>query len=230
MQDIEIVPSLLSADFARLEKEIKKVERAGCGRLHLDIMDGHFVPNITIGPVVINAIRKRTRVYLQVHLMIEQPHRYTEVFQRAGADCIIIHQEVDGDSMRTIRKIKRLGLDAGIALRPKTPVETLKDIVGQTDIVLIMTVEPGFGGQFFIKGMEKKIVQAKALLEKRHLDIPIGVDGGINIHTASVAAKAGASHLIAGSAVFRGRATENIHRLKKAACAGYTAGGSRGIV
>jgi ribulose-phosphate 3-epimerase len=216
MQKVEIVPSLLSADFTALAEEIRKVKRAGCSRLHLDVMDGHFVPNITIGPVVIKAIRKRTNLYLQTHLMIEHPERYINDFQRAGSNCIIIHQETCCDFVSVIRKIKRLRVDAGIALRPKTPVSSIKDFLKELDMILIMTVEPGFGGQQFIKGMEKKIVQVKSLLKKKDLDIAIGVDGGVNVHTTPRVARAGATHLIAGSAVFHGDAVKNIKALYNA--------------
>lgn len=215
MQKIEVVPSLLSADFAVLADEIKKVERAGCCRLHLDVMDGHFVPNITIGPVVIKAVNKRTRLYLQTHLMIDKPEKYIEDFKRAGSDCIIIHQEACCNFRSTIRRIKGLGIDAGIALRPKTPVKSIKDFIQEMDMILIMTVEPGFGGQSFIQGTEKKIKQTKTLLQKKGLDIPIGVDGGINTRTAPIAVKAGATHLIAGNAIFSGNVEKNIKDLYK---------------
>lgn len=213
MPKIEIVPSLLSADFAILNEEIKKVERAGCTRLHLDVMDGHFVPNITFGPVVIRAVRQRTKLYLQTHLMIEDPKRYLEDFRQAGSDCIIIHQEACLDIMDVIIKIKKLKIDAGVALRPKTPVKSIKDIVEELDLVLIMSVEPGFGGQEFIAGTEKKVMHLKELLEKKGLDIPIGVDGGINIKNAPLVAKAGATHLIAGNAVFKENVQANIKAL-----------------
>jgi ribulose-phosphate 3-epimerase len=215
MQKVEIIPSILSADFAALKQDIKKVEKAGCRRLHLDVMDGHFVPNITIGPVVIRAIRKCTKLYLQTHLMIEHPQNYIDVFRRAGSDCIIIHQEACGAFKQTIRKIKRLGIDAGIALRPKTPVKTLQDVVTRIDMVLVMSVEPGFGGQEFIRGTERKVAQLKRLLEQKKANIPIGVDGGINSRNAALVYKAGATHLIAGNAVFKGDAEKNIKAIYK---------------
>ena len=215
MQNIEIVPSLLSADFGMLAQEIQKVERAGCRRLHLDIMDGHFAPNITIGPVVIKAIRKRTKLYLETHLMVDLPERYLNDLQQAGVDCIIVHQEACCDFVKTIKKIKRLGLDAGIALRPGTAVKSIRDIMKHIDMILIMTVEPGFGGQPFIRGTEKKIIHVRHLLQEQGLNILIGVDGGINVKTAPLVARAGATHLIAGNSIFHGDVVKNIKSLYK---------------
>ena len=217
MQSIEIIPSILSADFTNLGKEIKKVERAGCLRLHLDVMDGHFVPNISIGPVVIKAIRKYTDLYLQTHLMIDHPERYVADFKRAGSDCIIIHQEACRNFRRAVEMIKGLKLKAGIALRPNTPPDTIKDIIDEMDMVLIMTVEPGFSGQTFINGSEKKVAAIKTILSQKGLDIPIGVDGGINNNTIPMVVKAGATQLIAGSAVFTGDVMKNIRILRKRA-------------
>jgi len=210
---IEIIPSLLSADFAELAQDIKKVELAGCKRLHLDVMDGHFVPNITFGPVVIESIRRRTNLYLQAHLMIEQPERFIVDFKRAGVDGVIIHQKVCGDFIKVLRKIKKQGMDAGVALRPKTAVESIRNALTELDTILIMSVEPGFGGQVYIKDSEKKIKQTKALLEEKGVDIPIAVDGGVNIQTARLIANAGATRLIAGSAVFTGNVIKNIKAL-----------------
>jgi len=217
MQSIEIIPSILSADFTNLGKEIKKVERAGCSRLHLDVMDGHVVPNISIGPVVIKAIRKHTDLYLQTHLMIDHPERYVEDFKRAGSDCIIIHQEACRNFRRAVEMIKGLKLKAGIALRPNTQPDTIKDIIDKMDMVLIMTVEPGFGGQTFIKGSEKKVAAIKTMLDQKDLDISIGVDGGINNNTIPMVVKAGATQLIAGSAVFTGDIMKNIRILRERA-------------
>ena len=213
MQKIEVVPSLLSADFANLTREIRKVERAGCRKIHLDVMDGHFVPNISIGPAVIKAIRKHTHLYFQTHLMVEHPERYINDFKEAGSDCIIIHEEACRDFRRTVGKIKKLGLEAGIALRPKTSVDTIKDIIQEMDMVLIMTVEPGFGGQAFIKGSENKIRRTKSFLEEKKVKIPIGVDGGISFQSAPLVVKAGATYLIAGNAVFTGDVVKNIKKL-----------------
>ncbi len=216
-QRIEVVPSILSADFTNLGKEIKKVERAGCSRLHLDVMDGHFVPNISIGPVVIKAIRKYTDLYLQTHLMIDHPKRYVADFKRAGSDCIIIHQEACRNFRKAVEMIKGLKMKAGISLRPKTPLDTIKDIIDKVNMILIMTVEPGFGGQTFIRGSEKKVAAVKTMLYQKGLDINVGVDGGINNNTIPLVVKAGATHLIAGSAVFKGDVTKNIRALRERA-------------
>jgi ribulose-phosphate 3-epimerase len=217
MQSIEIIPSILSADFTNLGKEIKKAERAGCSRLHLDVMDGHFVQNISIGPVVIKAIRKYTDLYLQTHLMIDHPERYVADFKRAGSDCIIIHQEACRNFRKAVEMIKGLKVKAGIALRPNTPPDTIKDIIDEMDMILIMTVEPGFGGQTFIRGSEKKVATIKTMLGQKDLDIPIGVDGGINNNTIPLVVKAGATQLIAGSAVFKGDVMKNIRILRERA-------------
>lgn len=213
MQKVEIVPSLLSANFANLADEIKKVELAGCSRLHIDVMDGHFVPNLTIGPVVIRSIRKITKLHFQTHLMIDQPEKYIKEFKQAGSDTIIIHSEACPHLSDIIKEIKKIGAKAGVSIKPNTPVESLKGIIREVDMVLIMSVEPGFGGQEYIPGSEEKISQLKNILEKNGIDIPIGVDGGINAKIAPLVVKAGATHLIAGNAVFRGDAAENIKAL-----------------
>jgi ribulose-phosphate 3-epimerase len=215
MSKPEIVPSLLSADFSRLAEEIEKVENAGCRRLHLDVMDGHFVPNISFGPVVIASIRKLTNLYFQAHLMIEHPERYIEAFGRAGSNAIIIHQEVGEGFRDTLREIKRQGMDAGVALKPATPVETIEDILPELDMVLVMTVEPGFGGQAFIPGTEDKVSHLRKLIDGGSLQTAIGVDGGVNDETIRDVVKAGATHLIAGNAVFRGDVEANIRRLNE---------------
>jgi ribulose-phosphate 3-epimerase len=217
MQSIEIIPSILSADFTNLGKEIKKVERAGCSCLHLDVMDGHFVPNISFGPIVIKAIRKYTDLYLQTHLMIDYPERYVADFKRAGSDCLIIHQEACRNFRKAMEMINGLKVKAGISLRPKTSPDTIKDIIDKLDMVLIMTVEPGFGGQTFIRGSEKKVAAIKTMLGQKGLDISIGVDGGINNNTIPLVVKAGATQLIAGSAVFKGDVMKNIRILRERA-------------
>jgi len=212
---IEIVPSLLSADFAILAEEIKKVEQAGCRSLHLDVMDGHFVPNITIGPVVIEAIRRRTKLSLEAHLMIDEPGRYLNDFKRAGLNSVSIHREACRDFLKTVGEIKRLGMEAGIALSPETPPESISDVVQEMDLILVMTVEPGFGGQFYLEGIEKKIMELRDLVTKRRLDIPIEVDGGINPETAPIVVRAGATRLVAGHFVFSGDMVENIKKLRR---------------
>ena len=214
-EDIEIVPSLLSADFAILAEEIKKVEEAHCKRLHLDVMNGNFVLNITMGPVIIESIRRRTKLLLDAHLMINQPERYLDDFKRAGVNTIIIHQEACCDFLKTVQEIKKLGLVAGIALRPGTPAKSIKDVIQEMDLVLIMTVEPGFGGQSYMAGIEKKIIEVRNLIKEKGLEIPIEVDGGINTETAPVVVKAGATRLVAGYAIFRGNVVENVEKLRR---------------
>ncbi|MCX6353432.1 MAG: ribulose-phosphate 3-epimerase [Candidatus Aureabacteria bacterium] len=214
---IVIVPSLLSADFAYLERDIKKVEEAGCRDLHLDVMDGHFVPNITIGPVVAKAIRRVSRSFLTAHLMIEDPERYIGAFKESGMDQIIIHQEIEADFVEVLAAIKKAGMAAGVSIRPQTPVKTIVPGVELLDSILIMSVEPGFGGQEYIPGSEAKVADARQLLERHGRVIPIGVDGGINIKTAPIVARAGATRLIAGSAVFKGDVPRNIASLRESA-------------
>ncbi|MGD8628647.1 MAG: ribulose-phosphate 3-epimerase [bacterium] len=213
MRHAEIVPSLLSADFADLTGEIRKVERAGCGRLHLDVMDGRFVPNISFGPVVIRSIRKITDLYFQSHLMIEEPERYLDAFADAGVNAVTIHREACEDPGGTLERIRGLGMDAGLALRPATPLETLDGLLDRLDLVLVMTVEPGFGGQKFIAGSDEKVRRLRDMLKREGRDIPIGVDGGINADTAPAVVEAGATHLIAGNAFFKGDVEQNIKLL-----------------
>lgn len=215
MKNAEIVPSLLSADFAHLAEEIGKVEGAGCGRLHLDVMDGRFVPNISFGPVVIRSIRKLTGLYFQSHLMIEEPERYLDAFAEAGVNAIIIHREACNDPGGTLDRIKSMGIDAGLALRPATPLETLDGLLDKLDMVLVMTVEPGFGGQKFIEGTDDKVKSLRDMLDGEGKRISIGVDGGINTETAPGVVRAGATHLIAGNAVFKGDVESNIKRLNQ---------------
>lgn len=213
-EDIEIVPSLLSADFAILAEEIKRVEEAGCKRIHLDVMDGNFVPNITMGPVIIESIRRRTKLFLDAHLMVQEPERYLDDFKRAGLNSIIIHQEACCNFLKTVQQIKKLNMVAGIALRPGTPVENIKDVIKEVELILIMTVEPGFGGQPYMAGIEKKIIEVRNLMKEKGLQIPIEVDGGINTETAPVVVKAGATRLVAGYAVFSGNVVENVEKLR----------------
>ena len=213
---IEIVPSILSADFAILADEIKKVEQAGCQRLHLDVMDGNFVPNITFGPVVIEAIRRRTGLYLDAHLMIDRPERYLHYFKHAGVNGLAIHREACGDFISTLKEIKRLRMDAGVALNPETPVESIRDVLNELDYVLIMTVEAGFGGQSFIPGTENKVLEVRDLLTEKGIPIPIEVDGGINTETAPLVVRMGATRLVAGHAIFGGDVIGNIQELRKA--------------
>jgi len=215
--NIEIAPSLLSADFVRLADDIRQVEAAGCRVLHLDVMDGHFVPNLTIGPVVAAAVRRATSLRLGAHLMIEEPGRYLSAFAEAGVDEITVHQEIAADFTAVIREIKRLGLRAGVSTRPGTEISKIVPALPLVDLVLVMSVEPGFGGQEFLAGSEERIAATRRLIEESGRPITLAVDGGINVKTAPRAARAGADELIAGSAVFSGDIRKNIAALRAAA-------------
>jgi ribulose-phosphate 3-epimerase len=197
-----IAPSLLSADFTRLGEEIKAAESAGVDMLHVDIMDGHFVPNITIGPFVVEAIRKTTRLPLDVHLMIEEPDRYIADFIRAGADYLTVHVEASVHLHRTVHWIKDSGAKAGVSLNPATSIWTLEHILSDIDLVLLMSVNPGFGGQGFIPQVLSKIKTLKAILVERGLPVLIEVDGGVKYDNAREVADAGADILVMGSAFF----------------------------
>ena len=197
-----IAPSILSADFAALADAIAVVERAGADLIHVDIMDGHFVPNITIGPPVVAALKRRARVPLDVHLMIEDPDRYIEAFAHAGASMITVHAEAAVHLHRTVHFIKSLGAKAGVALNPATPVGALEELAGDVDYVLVMTVNPGFGGQTFIARSESKVRSMRELLRAAGSTAPIEVDGGIDTTTAPRIVAAGADILVAGNAIF----------------------------
>lgn len=199
---VKIAPSILSADFARLGEEIKDVERGGADYIHVDVMDGHFVPNITIGPLIVDAIRPVTKLPLDVHLMIENPDQYIEAFAKAGANYITVHVEASRHLHRTIQLIKSTGVKAGVVLNPATPVESLKHIIEEVDMVLLMSVNPGFGGQKFISSVVPKIRQVKELADALNPELEIEVDGGVNEETAKLCIEAGANVLVAGSAVF----------------------------
>ncbi|WP_456430767.1 ribulose-phosphate 3-epimerase [Thermosulfuriphilus sp.] len=199
---VKIAPSILSADFGRLAEEVKAVVEAGADVIHIDVMDGHFVPNLTIGPLVVEAIRKVTELPFDVHLMIEAPERYLADFARAGADWISVHVETCPHLHRTIQQIKALGKKAGVAINPATPLETLEYILEELDYVLIMSVNPGFGGQSFITSSLRKIARLKELIDQQGLKVAIEVDGGINSSTIAAVTKAGAEILVAGSAIY----------------------------
>jgi len=199
---VKIAPSILSADFARLGEEILDVEKGGADYIHVDVMDGHFVPNITIGPLIVEAIRPVTKLPLDVHLMIENPQNYVEAFAKAGADYITVHVEADRHLHRTIHYIKSFGVKAGVVLNPATPVSAIEHIIEDVDMVLLMTVNPGFGGQKFIHSVLPKIAAVKEMAEAKGLSIEIEVDGGVNEETAKLCMEAGANVLVAGSAVF----------------------------
>lgn len=199
---IKIAPSILSADFARLGAEIQAIDAGGADYVHIDVMDGHFVPNITIGPLVVEAARRVTNLPLDVHLMIENPDRFIPDFARAGADLITVHIEAVPHLHRTVQLIKSLGKKAGVSLNPATPVSSLEVILDDLDLVLIMSVNPGFGGQSFIPSSLAKIEALRAEIDRRGLQVEIEVDGGVKTDNIAAIAAAGASVFVAGSAVF----------------------------
>src|SRR2546430_12625906 len=199
---IGIVPSILSADFTRLGEQVREAEEAGAQRIQVDVMDGHFVPNITMGPIIVNAVRHCTTLLVEAHLMISNPEQYIEDFAKAGADVIIVHQEVSPHLHRIIQQIKAAGKMAGIALTPSTPVFMLEDVLSLLDMVLIMTVNPGFGGQEFITETLHKITRIRQMITQRNLQCDVEVDGGIHEATARQVVQAGANLLVTGSAVF----------------------------
>jgi ribulose-phosphate 3-epimerase len=201
---VKISPSILSADFARLGEEVQAVEQGGADYIHVDVMDGHFVPNITIGAPVVKALRPVTTLPLDVHLMIENPDTYIPDFAAAGADIITVHQEAVPHLHRTVQLIKSHGKRAGVSLNPATPVETLDLILAEVDMVLLMTVNPGFGGQRFIPFTLEKIARMRSMIERSGRDIEIEVDGGVKASNIAEIVKAGADVLVAGSAVFSG--------------------------
>ncbi|MBU0483794.1 MAG: ribulose-phosphate 3-epimerase [Proteobacteria bacterium] len=202
MQEYMIAPSILSADFARLGEEINNVLDCGADIVHIDVMDGHFVPNITIGPLVVDAVRKITDRPLDVHLMIENPDQYLEAFAKAGADWITVHAETGYHLHRTINRIKELGKKAGVVLNPATPLEAIDYVLEDVDLVMIMSVNPGFGGQSFIESSLTKVRRLKKMIDQRGLKVGIEMDGGISPETIGKAAEAGANIFVAGSAIF----------------------------
>ncbi|KML46642.1 MULTISPECIES: ribulose-phosphate 3-epimerase [Bacillales] len=199
---VKIAPSILSADFSKLGEEIKDVERGGADYIHVDVMDGHFVPNITIGPLIVDAIRPVTKLPLDVHLMIEDPDSYIEAFANAGADYITVHAEACRHLHRTVHFIKSFGVKAGVVLNPATPVNMIEHVIEDIDMVLLMSVNPGFGGQKFIPSVLPKIAAVKKLADAKGLNIEIEVDGGVNEETAQLCIEAGANVLVAGSAIY----------------------------
>ncbi|MEW8997499.1 MAG: ribulose-phosphate 3-epimerase [Thermoanaerobacter sp.] len=213
---MKIAPSILSANFANLLEDIKRVEK-GADLLHIDVMDGHFVPNITIGPAVVKSLRKFSSLPFDVHLMIENPDLYIEDFVSSGADNITVHQEACLHLHRTIQKIKGYGIKAGVSLNPATPLETIRYVLQDVDVVLIMTVDPGFGGQKFVDIMLKKIEDLRLLRENLGLKFEIEVDGGINLSNVAEVVKVGADIIVAGSAIFESQnPMETIEIFKKA--------------
>ncbi|MGH7457460.1 MAG: ribulose-phosphate 3-epimerase [Longimicrobiaceae bacterium] len=214
-----IAPSIISADFTRLGDEIRAAGEAGADRLHLDVMDGHFVPNITFGPLVSAAARRVTRLPLDVHLMISEPDRFLEDFISAGADTVSVHLEACPHLHRTLQRIRELGAECGVAINPHTPVEALAEVIPLCDLVVLMSVNPGFGGQRYLPESTGKIARLRELLRRHGSSAPIHVDGGIGPDTAAEAARAGAGVLVAGSAIFGSKedVAANLRRLRAAA-------------
>ncbi len=212
----KIAPSILSADFTRLGDEIKAVEKAGADYIHIDVMDGHFVPNITIGPLIVEAARRATILPLDVHLMISNPDQYVDEFRKAGADIITVHAEAVNHLHRSIQLIRKSGARTGVSLNPATPLDALEYVLDDLDMVLLMTVNPGFGGQEFIKEVLPKIKRLKEIIKARGLATEIEVDGGINADTIGMVSSAGADIFVAGSAVFKSKDyAETIRGLRK---------------
>ena len=198
-----IAPSILSADFSRLADEVRAVEKAGADVIHVDVMDGHFVPNITIGPLVVQGLRKLTSLPLDVHLMIENPERYIEVFAQAGSDWITIHAEVCPNLKRMIKKVRQLNVRPGIVLKPATPLKTLFPVLDDIDLVLLMSVNPGFGGQSFIPAALKKIERLRRIIDQSNYSMEIEVDGGIKIENIREVSKAGGDIFVVGTGIFK---------------------------
>jgi ribulose-phosphate 3-epimerase len=224
---LRIAPSILSADFARLGEEVRAVEAAGADLLHVDVMDGRFVPNITLGPPIVAAIRRSTKLPLDVHLMIVEPERYIEAFAQAGADLISVHLEASPHLHRTVQQIRGLGKKAAVAVNPHSPLDGLDVVLADLDMVLLMSVNPGFGGQKFIEAVLPKISALRAEIDRRGLSTDIEVDGGIDPETAPAVVAAGATVLVAGSAVFRAKGPGGGGDYRAAIAALRTSGGRR---
>ncbi|MEN8374150.1 MAG: ribulose-phosphate 3-epimerase [Gemmatimonadota bacterium] len=220
---IKIAPSILSADFARLGEAVGEAESAGADWVHVDVMDGHFVPNITIGPPVVKALREVTALPLDVHLMIEQPELFVEAFAEAGASGLTVHAEASVHLHRTVEHIRSAGMRPGVAINPATPLDGLREVLPYVDLILIMTVNPGFGGQRYIRSMTDKVARMRQILDRRsQWDVELQVDGGISAATTPEVVRAGASVLVAGAAIFRGDGTvaENVAAIRRAAASG----------
>ena len=214
---LRLAPSLLSADFADLAAGIQAVERAGADALHLDVMDGHFVPNISFGPALVGAVRSRTKLPLDIHLMIEHPLRYLEAFRKAGGDTLVFHLEAKDDPKEVVRAAHKLGAEVGAALRPPTPFTEVQPLASELDQILVMSVHPGFSGQSFIPDVLPKLRQARALVDQLGGHADVSVDGGITAATAAPAAEAGATFFVCGNSVFAsGPIPENLRRIRAA--------------
>ncbi len=216
-QNIKISPSILSADFSILGDEIKSLEKAGADLIHIDVMDGHFVPNITMGPPIIKMVRKCTKLPFDVHLMISPVEKYIKAFADAGSDIITIHPEATDNLKRAVSTIKSLGKKAGVSLNPKTPISALMDVINDIDLILIMSVNPGFAGQSFMSEVLPKVTELRKMINDKKLKIDIEIDGGINFETAPLAVKAGANILVSGTTIFSGSLKDNIQKLRNCA-------------
>ena len=216
-QNIKISPSILSADFSILGDEIKSLEQAGADLIHIDVMDGHFVPNITMGPTIIKMVRKFTKLPFDVHLMISPVEKYIKAFADAGSDIITIHPEATDNLKRAVGTIKSLGKKAGVSLNPKTPISALMDVINDIDLILIMSVNPGFAGQSFMSEVLLKVTELRKMINEKKLKIDIEIDGGINFETAPLAVKAGANILVSGTTIFSGSLKDNIQKLRNCA-------------
>ena len=222
----KIAPSILSCDFSRLAEEIREAESGGADWIHVDVMDGHFVPNITIGPVITAAARRSTDLPLDVHLMIEEPDRYLEAFAKAGADLLTVHYEVCPDLPRTVARIRDLGVRPGVAINPATPIESVMDVAADIDLLVVMSVNPGFGGQAFIEGSTEKLRRARELLNQAGSEAELEVDGGIDAGNSDAAARAGATVVVAGSAVYGhpDGAAEGVRAIRRSLASGAPGG------
>jgi ribulose-phosphate 3-epimerase len=203
MTGVLLAPSILSADFGILAEEVRRVEEAGADWIHVDVMDGHFVPNLSFGMVVTEAVRRATRLPLDVHLMIEHPERYLRAFTDAGADSLTVHQEACSHLHRTLQEIRELGVRSGVAVNPATPIDSLREVAAEIDLLVVMSVNPGFGGQAFIEGSERKVRRARELIDSSGGRALIEVDGGVGAANAAGLVSAGADVLVAGSSIFR---------------------------